>query len=141
MTVMHKVCRLFLTLLVAIFLLLSLYSTVCPQDTKLYLDFKKQRLSASIKNTPLKAVLDEIKDEKNIWFETGFMRDSSLLDDDISVQFRNLRVQNGLERILSGINHSLIFKGNNVVGVMLFGKPGKRTYRGRRTIRRTSRRR
>lgn len=149
MVVMRKRSKLLLASLAASFLIFSIYATAYPQQRRLYLTFKKQRLSANIKNTSLEAVLDKIKDKKNIWFETGFMRDSSLLDDDISVQFRNLSVQDGLERILSGINHSLMFKGNSVVGVMLFGRPGKRTYRGKRqtasprrtTPRRSSRRR
>ncbi|MBN1840757.1 MAG: hypothetical protein JW883_00540 [Deltaproteobacteria bacterium] len=128
---MRKRSKLLLASLAASFLIFSIYATAYPQQRRLYLNFKKQRLSANIKNTPLGAVLDKIKDKKDIWFETGFMRDSSLLDNDISVQFRNLPIQDGLERILSGINHSLMFKGNSVVGVMLLGRPGKRTYRGR----------
>jgi hypothetical protein len=129
------------------FVLFFLCSSVSPQDRRLHLAFQQGRLSANIKNTPLKAVLDRIKKQRRIYFDTGFMRDSSLLDNDVSLQFRNLPIQNGLERILSGINHSLILKGDRVEGVMLFGEPGKRSYRPsrrtvpRRTPRRSSRRR
>lgn len=131
-----------LALCLGAFVLFFLCSPVSPQERRFYLTFKQGRLSANIKNTPLKAVLDRIKQQRKIYFDTGFMRDPSLLDNDVSLQFRNLPVQNGLGRILSGINHSLILKGDRVVGVMLLGKPGKRTYRpARRTVRRRPSRR
>jgi len=129
--------KLISALCVSSFALFFLCSAVFPQDRRLYLAFEQGRLSANIKNTPLKAVLDRINNQRRIYFDTGFMRDSPLLDNDVSVQFRNLSVQNGLERILSGINHSLILQGDSVVGVVLLGKPGKRTYTPpRRAVRR-----
>ncbi len=134
---MHKISKVLLAVLVASFLFFSLSSDISPQQGAMYLKFKQRRLSANIKETPLRAVLDRIKQQKRIWIDTGFMRNSSLLDEQISVRFRDLPIQDGLERILSGMNHCLIFDEDSVVGVMLFGKPAKRTYRGRRrTIRR-----
>ena len=134
-----------LVILLSLMELLFLCSVVSAQEERLYLAFDQGRLTANIKNTPLKAVLNRIKEQRSIYFDKGFMRNPSLLDNDVSVQFTNLPIRNGLERILSGINHSLIFKGNRVEGVMLLGKPGKRIYRPtrrtfqRRTPRRTSR--
>ena len=134
--------KLILVLFVSLFELLFLCGIVSAQERRLYLTFDQGKVTANIKNTPLQAVLDRIKQQRRIYFDTGFMRESSLLDNDISVQFTNLPVQNGLKRILSGINHSLILKEHGVVGVMLLGKPGKRRYRpSRRVVRRTSRRR
>lgn len=139
---MHKMPKLILTLLASLIALLLLCGVVSAQEKRLYLAFDQGRLTANIKNTPLNAVLDRIKEQRSIYFDKGFMRDPSLLDNDVSVQFTNLPVQDGLERILSGINHSLFFKGDSVEGVMLLGKPGKRIYRPpRRAVRRTSRRR
>jgi hypothetical protein len=144
---MHNMSKLILALCVSFFALLFLRGVASAQETRLYLAFAQGRLTANIKNTPLKAVLDRIKEQRSIYFDKGFMRDPSLLDNDVSVKFTNLPIQTGLERILSGLNHSLIFKGDTVEGVMLLGKPNKRTYRTprriirRRTPRRTSRRR
>jgi len=135
-TIIYKISKLLLALTVAILVLLFLYSTVSSQESRLQLNMEKQKLSANIKNTPLKDVIKEIKDEKHIWFDTGFMRDKSLLDNDISVNFWNVSIQEGLDRILSGINYSLFFNGNTIVGVMLLGTPDKRYYRGRNTTRR-----
>ena len=137
--------KLILVLFLSLIVLLFLRGVVSAQEKRLYLAFDQGRLTANIKNTPLKAVLDRIKEQRSIYFDKGFMRDPSLLDNDVSVQFTNLPIRNGLERILSGINHSLIFKGDRVEGVMLLGEPGKRIYRPpsrivrRRTPRRTSR--
>lgn len=142
---MHKMSKPILVLFLSLIVLLFLRGVVSAQEKRLYLAFDQGRLTANIKNTPLKAVLDRIKEQRSIYFDKGFMRDSSLLDNDVSVQFTNLPVQDGLERILSGINHSLFLKGDSVEGVMLLGKPGKRIYRAprrtvqRRTPRRTSR--
>lgn len=134
---MHKMSKLILVLFLSFIVLLFLRGVVSAQEKRLYLAFDQGRLTANIKNTPLKAVLDRIKEQRSIYFDKGFMRDSSLLDNDVSVQFTNLPVQDGLERILSGINHSLFFKGDSVEGVMLLGKPGKRIYRApRRTVQR-----
>lgn len=129
----NKIPRLHLLFLfVASFVLLSMYSTASPQERQLYLKIKNQKVSANIKNTPLKEVIEEIKQEKDIWFDTGFIQDKSTLDDDISVRFGNVSMKEGLDRILSGINYSMFFQGNKVVGVMLFGQPDKRrVYRTR----------
>jgi hypothetical protein len=118
-------------------MLLCLYSTASPRESNLYLNIKNQTISADIKNTPLKDIIEEIKHEKGIWFKTEFMRDKSLLNKIISLRLGNVSVKEGLDRILRGINHSLFFKGNRVVGVMLFGKPGQRYSRGRSASRRS----
>lgn len=142
---MRKMPKLILALLASLIALLLLCGVASAQEERLYLAFDQGRMTANIKNTPLKAVLDRIKQQRKIYFDKGFMKDPSLLDNDISLQFKNLSVQDGLERILSGINHSLFFKGDSVEGVMLLGKPGKRIYKAprraiqSRTPRRTSR--
>jgi hypothetical protein len=142
---MHKMSELILLIFLSLMELLFLCGVVSADEKRLYLAFDQGRVTANIKNTPLKAILNQIKKQRSIYFDKGFMRDPSLLDNDVSVQFTNLPIRNGLERILSGINHSLIFKGDRVEGVMLLGEPGKRIYRPtrqtfqRRTPRRTSR--
>jgi hypothetical protein len=139
---MRKIPKPILALLASLIALLLLGGVASAQEERLYLAFDQGRMTANIKNTPLTAVLDRIKQQRKIYFDKGFMKDPSLLDNDISLQFKKLPVQDGLERILSGINHSLILKGDSVEGVMLLGEPGKRTYRpSRRTVRRRTPRR
>jgi hypothetical protein len=137
MTVVQRVFRLLLAFLVIIVVLFCFHATVSPQESRLYLNINGHRLSADIENTPLKKVIDQIKNQKDIWIDTTFMRDQSLLDNDISVTFGDVSMKEGLDRILTGINYSLFYKGETVVGVMLFGKPGKRSYRNRSTFRRS----
>jgi hypothetical protein len=105
------------------------------QGYRLYLDFQKDKLTANIKNAPLKKVLSEIETEKDIKVDTDFIKDNSLLQRHVSLELESVSIQEGLDRILSGINYSLLFRGNKIIGVMLFGKPGKRSYRGRRPMR------
>jgi hypothetical protein len=107
---------------------LSCAQSAPAQEGRLHIEFGQRRLSASIIKVPLRDVLREFEEERNIWFDTGFVRDGSLLDTEISLQFEDASIKAGLERILSGINHSLFFRGDRLVGVMLLGKPEKRAY-------------
>jgi hypothetical protein len=106
---------------------------------KLSVTFEGPTMSADIEGAPLKLVLDEIKEKRGVWYDARSMKDSSILDEDISLHFRQVPLQEGLRRILTGINHSIVFQGSSVEGIMLFGKPRKETYRGRRGITRPRR--
>lgn len=97
------------------------------------LDFTNQRLSANITGAKLRAVIERIRKEKGVWFKLWFGGRESLLDEKVSVQFKGLPVQDGLERIFSGMNHSIIFdEHGKLVGVFLLGKPSRKRIRGRR---------
>ena len=99
------------------------------------IDFDRGTVSAEIRETPLSTVLERIGKEKGIWLETGFLKDESLLKEEISLEFEDIPIKEGLERILSGINHCLVFERGSVAGVMLFGRAGNAGgQRGRRTI-------
>lgn len=128
---MNRVSKLLLALLVASLLLFFLSPAIRAQEGRIYLDFADQTVSANIEDAPLRDVLTRIKKKKGIWFKACLKGESSL-DEKVSLRFRNLPIQSGLERILSGMNHCLFFEKRRVMGVMLFGKPGKRTYKGRR---------
>ena len=127
------------TLLVCAVLLFSLPGTTASQGSTLHLDFKKGTLSADIDDTPLRAVLDAIKKQKGIRFQTKKGGDS-LLNQEISVQFEELPMQDALGRILTGVNHCLVLSGDSVFSVMLYGKVKKQPYRRRRQIRQPRRR-
>ncbi len=86
-----------------------------------------------IEDALLRDVLERIKEKRGIWFK-AWSRGKAVLDEKVSVYFKQQPIKEGLDRILSGINHCLIFEQHSIVGVMLFGKPDKRRYRGRRRI-------
>ena len=90
----------------------------------------RSTLTARIEDAPLETVLDRIKEERDIWFKVW--SGGSLEGEKISVTFSELSIQDGLERILSSMNHSLFFDETGVVGVMLLGKADK-TGRSRTT--------
>jgi hypothetical protein len=91
------------------------------QEGTVNLNFERDTLSADIEQAPLGAVLDRIREEEGIWYQT-WLKGESTLKEEVSVQFRRLPIKDGLERILSDVNHSLVLEGSGVVGVMLFGK-------------------
>ena len=92
-------------------------------------------LSAKIERASLKGVIAKIKEEKVIWFKFWFKSSEQLLNEQVSVRFKSLPLQDALERILSGLNHSLIFdKDGDLLGVILLGKSKKRIIRSRRWV-------
>jgi|GEM_PF-4185703 len=116
-------------------LIVILLTGVSAGQNEVSIRFEKGMVSADIRKVSLSRVLEVIREEKGIWLETGFLKDESLLDEQISLQFQDVPVQDGLERILSGINHCLVFEKGSIAGVMLFGKAdGSSTYRQRRSI-------
>lgn len=106
-------------------LVLSLGVSGMAQEGKIRLDFRKENFSADIEQASLRAVLAEIKEKSGIWHKTWLEGEASL-NEKVSVRFSRLRIKDGLERILSDVNHSLVLEGSSVVGVMLFGKVDKR---------------
>jgi hypothetical protein len=118
---MFRVARTVLILFVGLPVLFLIPVSAQTQEGKVKLNFEKQTLSANIEQAPLRAVLNRIKDKAGIWYTTWFKGESTL-NEKVSVQFRRLPIKDGLERILSDVNHSLVLEGPGVVGVMLFGK-------------------
>jgi len=100
------------------------------------MDFRKEAISAKIRDARLRSVIDRIREEKGVWFKLWLKGKESVLDERLSVQFKDLPVKDGLERILSPLNHCLVFDQNgDLLGVVLFGKPEKRRVWGRgRTV-------
>jgi hypothetical protein len=105
-------------ILTALFLLFSELSPTWSGNLDTNLKFEGQNFSANLKKASLKAVLRKIESRKGIWFKG---RDS-LLDREISVQFRNLSLQDGLKRILFSTNYCLVFDHQRKLsGVILIG--------------------
>jgi hypothetical protein len=137
---MRKMNKAIIGLLWVFILFLLGYNFVYAEPGKIELDFNHQTLSATIKNAPLRNVIAEIKKEKGVWFKLWLRGKESILDEKYSVQFKELPVKDGIERIFSPLNYSLVFDQNDdLLGVVLLGKPDKRRYGGSR--RTTTRRR
>ena len=124
-------------LLVASLLFFLLSTQSLAEEGSMNLRFSGNTFTAKIEDTPLKAVLEEIEERKGIWFHVSSQR--GLEDERISVQFKDLSIRAGLERILSSMNYSLFFDQSSVVGVMLFGKTSETRSRTRTVPRRSPR--
>lgn len=86
------------------------------------IDFQGSNITASLKETPLKNIIEEFQKEKGIWFKSP----KSLLDERVSVEFENLSIREGLKRILRTMNYSFLFdKDNNIIGIFVFGKANR----------------
>jgi len=98
---------------------------IVAEEGYIDLDFGNRTLSANITEAPLRAVIREIKKEKErIWFRIWLKESKVSLYEKVSVQFKDLPIRDGLKRILSTMNHSLIFDNHgNLLGVFLLGKP------------------
>ena len=112
------------------------YNSASGEPRKIELDFNNQMLSATIKSAPLRTVIAEIEEEKGVWFKLWLKGENSVLDEKVSVRFKNLPVKEGLERIFSPLNHCLVFDQDGTLsGVVLFGKPEpRRDWRRRRRV-------
>jgi hypothetical protein len=97
------------------------------------LDFDRHTVTADIEEAPLRAVIEEIKKEvKGIWFKIWLGRSKTSLDEMISVEFKDLPIRNGMERVFSAMNYSLVFdKHYKLIGVFLLGETARA--RGGRT--------
>ena len=95
------------------------------------LNFEGRMMSAEIGGAPLGHVIEEMKRETGIWFRLWFDKSSSLLDKKISIRFKDLPIREGIERLFSKLNYSLVFGPNKkLLGVFLMGeKTGGSRYR------------
>jgi hypothetical protein len=94
------------------------------------LKIQGKALSADLKNIPLKFILEKLERERGIWFKG----DESLFNEQVTVQFEGLSLEDGLKRILSSINYCLLFdQDRKMDGVILLGKkkPGQAVKKGR----------
>jgi len=88
-------------------------------DNELYLDFNGHTMSAELYNASLEQILERTRKEKGIWYEAN----KAVLEEKISVQFKEVTLEQGIRRILSHINHVLVYdEEGNVMGVLVFGK-------------------
>jgi hypothetical protein len=80
--------------------------------------FQNGKMSVNLKDTPLIDILSRLEKEKNIQFACN----ESLLETPISVAFKNLPLEEGLQRILAFLNYSLMFdRHQQVSGITIVG--------------------
>jgi hypothetical protein len=110
--------RLSISLLACIFFL-GVVTPVPAWDGGIDLRVEGEILSARIEGVPFKIVLENLERQRGIWF----MGDPSLLEEEVTVEFIELPLEQGLKRILSSVNHVLLFDGNGgVLGVIVIGR-------------------
>jgi hypothetical protein len=141
---MYNRNRAFFIVLTGFVSFFSISFPIMAGNTAMDLDFGKQTVSANIRGVPLRGIVERIKSETDVWFKVWIKDKESLLDEPVSVQFKDIPLSKGLERIFSRLNHSLVFDNSGrLLGVILLGKPETTTFRGRRRVmrpRRTPRR-
>ena len=104
-----------LSIIVLFFGGLLLSSTSSASD--LLIDVNGDAFSARVEDSPLKAVAEQIEIKTGIWFKSG----GAFPEKKVSVAFERLPFEEGLERILSKMNYSLVFDDDDeIVGVFLF---------------------
>jgi hypothetical protein len=117
------------TRLGAILFLLLLPPEVFGEIGQLELDFNGETCSLDAAKVPLKSVLAKFKDEKGIWLKVS----QSSAEETISLRFRDLPIQEGIERILRNFNYSLHFNQNGkLLGATILGAKERSDYRGKR---------
>jgi hypothetical protein len=115
---------------------LCLAATVSPaygQAGRIELSMSDQTLSASIRSAPLRDVISRVENELGIWIQGTH----HVTDETLSLEFESMRVDKGLDRILSSTNYSLVFdEQGDVLGVILLSSASAPTVRPRsRTVR------
>ena len=76
-------------------------------------------LSVNLKDNSLLEVARDIEKQSGVWFRG----DETLFQEKISVSFNDLPLEEGLKRILTNVNYSLMFDAKNkVAGVMVMGE-------------------
>jgi hypothetical protein len=127
---MEVFMKVFFVFLIACFFFLAEFSPIHAGIGEAELQLKGQTLSAQLNKTSLRAILEKLRKEKGIWFKCK----ETLLEEKISVRFKNLSLEEGLNRIFSFMDYSLIFDRNNQLeGILIIGKksPGSTELKGK----------
>jgi len=109
-----------------VFFVLASFSYALSGEKMISLILNGQTISAELEEVSLRLVLEQLRRERGIWFKG----DESLLDKKLSVRFSNLPLEKGLRKILSDIDHVLVYdRDQRVAGLLIFAKdyPEKRT--------------
>ena len=84
--------------------------------------FQESTCTALLEQEPLKNIIEKVRRETGIWIRAP----ESVLDERVSVQFKNLSLKEGLRRILRTMNYSLLFdQDGNLIGALVVAKANK----------------
>lgn len=109
----------FLTLVVWLYS----YGAAEPISNEAGLHIKEGKISAELTNVPLTDIVRKIEAQGGIWLEAG----ADLAGNKISVRFTDLSLKEGLKRILTNMNHSLVYNADGkVAGVFILSQGGKK---------------
>jgi hypothetical protein len=88
--------------------------------------WQEETFSADLSGVPLERVLEHLLEEEDIWFRVH----KSVADYQVSVQFTDLSLEQGLRRLFAGLDYILEFDGEgNPCGIVILGE--KESARGR----------
>ena len=104
---------------------LNSYVAAEPPLKKAELQITDGKISAQLINASLRDIARKIKAQGVIWFEA----DADLSDYNISVRFTDIPLDEGLRRILRGMNHSLFYNTDNSVTKMFILGKGEKNQR------------
>ena len=97
---------------------LNSYVTAEPRYDNAGLQITDGRISAVLVNTTLRDIIRQVKAQDDIWFRIG----ENLAGYKVSVRFTQTPLDEGLRRILKGLNHSLVYNADSkVAGVFILG--------------------
>lgn len=125
---MSKKAKIFLICPMLMFFCLGSFLSPSSGKEEIGLKLTGEAMSADLQGVSLRLILERLKRKKGIWFKG----DESALEESISVRFKDLPLHEGLRRILSNINHVLVFdQERGLVGLFVLGKkvPGRRAPR------------
>jgi len=100
---------------------LCCFSPAFAREGNIDLKLDGDTLSADLKGAILGDILEDLNEERGIWWKG----DQSVLEEKVTVQFTDLSLENGMERILGFLDHCLFFDNEGVlIGVFLAGNDG-----------------
>jgi len=101
---LERAIRLIVKLIMCSFFLAVLPLTAASREN-IDLTIHGEVLSARLRGIPLKIILEKLERERGTWFRGN----TSFLDEAITVQFTDLTIEGGVNRILASMNYSLVF--------------------------------
>ena len=106
-------------LITGVFLFVCLFCASPASSLPADLSFNGSLFSADLKDVSLREVLKRLKDERGIDWEG----DPAALEEKITVRFSDLSLHQGMRRVLSGMNYSLVFDADKrLIDVVIIGK-------------------
>jgi hypothetical protein len=119
--------KIFIYSCVSLFFLLIISFTARASQEDSSLQVKGNLISADFRDISISEIFEKLRKEKGIWLKA----EPAQLSEKISVNFQNLTLEKGLQRILSSQDYCLHFDSNgDLIGVTIINKDLKEVQRG-----------